>query len=346
MLIRVLFVLTAFIVTQNASSADVRIVATVNGEVISSIDVMNHIKFFSVISNTELNDENREALFQQSLDKLIEGMLFVDKAKKIGVVVDPEEVESRLQDALRESNVMKRLHDSGFDADSLKEHTMLSMIQEKVILRDVVPYITVNQQEIDDFKEQSRNKLITFFELAKVNDGEEVYLGLFSGADINSTLQSQLNMTKVGSTTPKLSIKLLDKFKVRAVKALDRFDFMQLKSNTAENLKSIQVQKNVACDTSSLDVDGVTLLKVTDFHSDNTFDNNAIYKALLGMNVNDESSVLRIGDEYSIILLCGVSEHTQTDSDIQHTIFMRKLGVQRDNYLKNLKLGNVIRRYV
>jgi parvulin-like peptidyl-prolyl isomerase len=130
-----------------------RIVAIVNDEIITEADVVAHVR--SILEEHDLPDPTQaESLEVQMmvLRNLIEQRLILQEAKKLGVIVGPEETAQRLE-ALRaragsEEQFQQRLAESSLTEEALREKIRDQLLVQRVIEAKVRSTIVVTPLEV------------------------------------------------------------------------------------------------------------------------------------------------------------------------------------------------------
>lgn len=139
----------------NAYDEDVGIVAVVNDEAISSIDVKNRLDVAVMSSGLQLTQDTKAKLFSQVLQLLIDERLNADEAKKLGISVSNEELDAAVA-SLEEKNHIKP---GGFDAFMkangvspavVKQQVKASLLRNKIISREIVPKAVVTDREVEE----------------------------------------------------------------------------------------------------------------------------------------------------------------------------------------------------
>ncbi len=77
-------------------NSSVRIVAVVNGDIISTEDIDNRVKAFIMINQIPVNDENKAVIYQRVLTSTIDEKLKVQDAEKNGINITEKEVDNAI----------------------------------------------------------------------------------------------------------------------------------------------------------------------------------------------------------------------------------------------------------
>ena len=131
------------------------IAALVNGEIISSQDMENRIKFLSFVSEIPVNNQTKQMLKTQALHSLVDEKIKRLEAKKQDVSVSKTELEDAVN-FFAESKNMKRdeleqmLKDKGVLPEYFKSQLELDMLWARMVKRNAGPEIVVRPQEIEN----------------------------------------------------------------------------------------------------------------------------------------------------------------------------------------------------
>ncbi|QLK52688.1 SurA N-terminal domain-containing protein [Ehrlichia ruminantium] len=181
--------------------ANVKMVAMVNGELISSLDLERYIaisKFFYHVDSDVAKDI--------ALDSLIDEYIWKQEAEKLKVVVSEQEI----LDAVNQLFVMKGSNhkenhnndfksyteQQGLDYDMLIQHVKSKLLWNKILMLKVVPYISVSNKEILDSQDTmlSPNGLNIFVHIQEIvlpvglsdNNVTDVIRSLHDGISIDN----------------------------------------------------------------------------------------------------------------------------------------------------------------
>ena len=108
---KILFLILALsLITTNICRAEtLKIIALVNGEIISSEDMQNRINAFLLNTNIPYNTQTKNMIAQKVLNGAIDEKIKLQEAAKNGIEIKPEEVKA----ALRQFNPQLNMYFSG-----------------------------------------------------------------------------------------------------------------------------------------------------------------------------------------------------------------------------------------
>ncbi len=154
----ILFCLTLLSSTAYASSA--RVVAVVNGEMISSYDLEQEIipVLFSMGINpkSEKNKAEIQRIEAEVLRKMVEEQVLLQEAAKQGIVVNDEFVEQELvarisSTKLSKEAFFKEAAKHGMTEKLMKEDIKTGMILQQLVSRNVMQKILVTEDEVVEY---------------------------------------------------------------------------------------------------------------------------------------------------------------------------------------------------
>lgn len=148
------------------ASGSVKIVAVVNGEIISSEDIQNRINAFLLSTKIPLNSQTKPMIVQKVLNATIDEKLKLQDANKIGIKMSKKEIDSAvdnfekgnkmpkgaLQQALAQANVSEEVFRTQMEAD-------LAWI--RVIRRRMSSDSEITQKEIETAINDAKQDLAT-----------------------------------------------------------------------------------------------------------------------------------------------------------------------------------------
>ena len=139
----------SFIWQANADS--VKIVALINGEIISSEDINNQTKIFMLNSPIPLNAETKNMIHKRVLSQTIEQKLKKQEAEKEGITVAPEELENQLKAWAKKNNTtIASIKSKGINKQTLEDNLNPEIAWVNLKRRKFYQNTTITQKEIDE----------------------------------------------------------------------------------------------------------------------------------------------------------------------------------------------------
>ena len=164
-LILTLALLTCFVVSA-VSAAPLKIVALVNGEIISSEDIQNRTNAFMMSTKIPYNAQTKNMIMQKVLNNAVDEKLKLQEAAKNGIAITDEEVSAQMRQFEKSNGIP-----SGQLNDILKEAKVSKATMQEQIKSDLAwvrlvrkKYYaegTPTQKEINAMLEEAKQDLNT-----------------------------------------------------------------------------------------------------------------------------------------------------------------------------------------
>ena len=158
LLIYLIFIYNAKeLLAQNNSEANnlLSIVAIVNDEPITMMDLDARIRLIIISSNLPNNLETRKNLSGQVLQSLISERLQHQEAKKLGIRVTNQEVENNIkfiekQNNMPENQLIETLFQNGVPKSALRIRLKSNLIMQKLLQNIIRPKVIINNNEVNN----------------------------------------------------------------------------------------------------------------------------------------------------------------------------------------------------
>ena len=150
---RLTFLIILFHSCLSTKDFEVKIIAKVNNEIITNIDLENRLKMAIYVSNLPNDQEIEERLRPRVLDSLIDETLKIQEANRLGVFVTNKEVIEHINRLEKRLNMeMNSLLDI-YKKKEIPEITILNQVRsqllwEKILYGIVIKNITVSEKNI------------------------------------------------------------------------------------------------------------------------------------------------------------------------------------------------------
>ncbi|MGE3770725.1 MAG: peptidylprolyl isomerase [Bdellovibrionales bacterium] len=130
------------------------IVATVNDDVITAIDLRERLALAFFTSNIEPTPENQQRLLPQVMRSLIDETLQKQEAERLGISVSPEEMKAASAKLANDNKIPADQLDEILKARGVPPRTLQAQIEaallwSKVIQRKLRPLVEVGDEEVD-----------------------------------------------------------------------------------------------------------------------------------------------------------------------------------------------------
>ena len=145
------------LLAQNNSESNnlLSIVAIVNDEPITMMDLDARIRLIIISSNLPNNLETRKNLSGQVLQSLISERLQHQEAKKLGIRVTNQEVENNIkfiekQNNMQENQLIETLFKNGVPKSALPIRLKSNLIMQKLLQNIIRPKVVINNNEVNN----------------------------------------------------------------------------------------------------------------------------------------------------------------------------------------------------
>ncbi len=168
------FICIAFLMASICFVAQVRdslaavqeIVAVVNEEVISASDLNKRMKLILASSGLPNNAEMRERMMPQVVDSLVNERVMLQAARKSGINVQPEEIESGFatiagQNNKKPAQFKNMIRKSGIDISTMSAQIESQVAWSKLVQARLRPRVIISERDVDDAHERIRSKVGT-----------------------------------------------------------------------------------------------------------------------------------------------------------------------------------------
>ena len=166
-----------------ANSFENKIIFKVNNEIITSLDILNELRYLQVI-NKEFNNIKKEEAFQISKNSLIREKIKEIEIKKIikEIEIEDKVLQNLILNYFKEfeiksiSEFEKYFLDRNIDPNEIKKKITLEILWNQLIYRKYQKNLKINKQKIlDDLKKNDKQSEFLLAEiLFNVNEGENL----------------------------------------------------------------------------------------------------------------------------------------------------------------------------
>jgi peptidyl-prolyl cis-trans isomerase SurA len=153
--------LACLLLVGHGAWAQQRIAAVVNDEVVSVQDLNDRLDLVMFTSSVEDTPEARQGLTPQVLRGLVEEALQRQEAERLGLRVEPQELDQALANIAERNNMdvpsMRRLlADAGVDFDTLVTQLRAQIAWVKIVNQQVRPRVNVTVDQLDLAVQEAR----------------------------------------------------------------------------------------------------------------------------------------------------------------------------------------------
>jgi peptidyl-prolyl cis-trans isomerase SurA len=190
-LFSLLAALSLFLPSQATAATTVdRIVATVNGEIITLSDLNNQIRALPQAQKASLSPET--SLERQVLDYMIEVELINQVARRDGLMVPETEVDGAIEmikteNGINDAQFRSSITQSGMSLADFRNNLKVEILKDKVVRYNIFRKVVVTDKEVNDFLSGQGPNLKSIY-IGGSNDSDKVRL-LFLSSSPNRSEQ-------------------------------------------------------------------------------------------------------------------------------------------------------------
>lgn len=184
----IFFLLFIFLVPGHANSSQLvnRIVAQVNGETITLLElqarVVNFLGMFQDIKIEELPEAQLEQAKRQVLDQMVNDILLRLEAEKYGIEVTDREIKNHIDRIISENNLSRKefenhLQNEGLTLDVYKKQTRDSILRQRILSLMVRRKVLVTADEIQSYYDDN---------ISQFQEDKKVHLKVIVMPDLES----------------------------------------------------------------------------------------------------------------------------------------------------------------
>lgn len=160
--ILIFIVFFSFAIYAHAKILD-KIVAIVNGEVITLYDLKKEIKKTSLAQDLNVSLNNKEVV-KQFLSDMINKILFKEEADKLGIKVSKYEVENQLKQIIKSSELTEQEFEDELKKEGLSIEEIKKSIEDNIKINKLISYmirskVVVTDEDIKKYFEDHNMKL-------------------------------------------------------------------------------------------------------------------------------------------------------------------------------------------
>lgn len=163
-----------------------KVVAVVNNEAITWSELYRAMEFELSRQMKALSDEQKREIFKENEEQFLESMidlrLQLQEAKKLGITVSEDDVNSAIEGikskyAMDEETFMDSLKKEGFSLDNYRERLREQIVIGRLVDREVRGRILITEDELNRQSAEGNNGLYRirqiFFRMPEGEDGKE-----------------------------------------------------------------------------------------------------------------------------------------------------------------------------
>ncbi|OAM05094.1 MAG: peptidylprolyl isomerase [Wolbachia endosymbiont of Dactylopius coccus] len=348
-------------------ATEIEIVADVNGEPISNLDIERRINFINSLLGTQ--KINQKEVKSQILRQLIDEIIIVSEAQKMNIELSNEELNNAVTLFLTQSlkleadEVDQYVKEHNIDLNTLKKQVKCQLLWNKIIEVGIVPLVNISDKEVDDVRKQKEKPdyLITFqeFVIPDQKMAEDLIKQLRSSNNPESSIKMSKATVNLSQLKGKLKdvlegleisdvagpvslsegysvIKVIDKVQLNHTMLKSTLKLKQVVVEGSESLLSNFKEQKVSCLNFDKLADDFKLPSVKEFEIKMRNLNPDLQILFSKTNMN-EIVELRENSTAKLMMLCDIKNNAMDIEAIKQEMYQQKIMIQSNLLLDNMR---------
>ncbi|WCR59439.1 MAG: Chaperone SurA [Wolbachia endosymbiont of Ctenocephalides felis wCfeF] len=371
---RKILILLLIILPIKLLAVEIEIIADVNGEPISNLDIEKRVNLINSLFHTQNGKELRLQILRQLIDEII----IINEAQRLNIKLSDEELNDAIVSFLTQSFKIKDneidqyIKEHNIDLDILKKQIKCQLLWGKVIETRIVPFINISDKEVNDAKGQIEKPdyLITFQEfMVPSQEGENVYNIAEDLAEklrnsnndfipeppikmrkatvnlnqLKGNLKSALEGLETGGIAGPVSlsegysiVKVIDKVQLDHALLESTLKLKQVVVKSSESSLDDLKEQKVNCLNFDKLADNLKLPNAKEFEI-KMRDLNPDLQALFSKTEVNEIVEFRENSTARLMMLCDIKSNTADTEAIKQQIYQQKIMIQSNLLLDDMR---------
>ncbi len=359
-------------------ATEIEIVADVNGEPISNLDIEKRINFINSLFGTQ--SVNQKEAKPQVLRELIDEIIIINEAQRLNIKLSNEELDNAIMLFLTQSFKLKAnevdqyIEKHNIDLGILRKQIKCQLLWGKIIEVRIVPFINISDKEVDDVKRQTEKPdyLITFQEFIIPDQKDKDVYGIAEDlvkklrnsdnpespikmrkATVNlSQLKGKLKSVLEGLETSDIAgpfsfsegysvIKVIDKVQLNHALLESTLKLKQIVVEGSESLLDNLKEQKVSCLNFDKLADNFKLPNAKEFGI-KMRDLNPDLQILFSKTSVNEIVELRENGTAKLMMLCDIKSNVAGIEAIKQKMYQQKIMIQSNLLLDDMRKNAAI----
>lgn len=359
-------------------ATEIEIVADVNGEPISNLDIEKRINFINSLFGTQ--SVNQKEAKPQVLRELIDEIIIINEAQRLNIKLSNEELDNAIMLFLTQSfkfkanEVDQYIEKHNIDLGILRKQIKCQLLWSKIIEVRIVPFINISDKEVDDVKRQTEKPdyLITFQEFIIPDQKDKDVYGIAEDlvkklrnsdnpespikmrkATVNlSQLKGKLKSVLEGLETSDIAgpfsfsegysvIKVIDKVQLNHALLESTLKLKQIVVEGSESLLDNLKEQKVSCLNFDKLADNFKLPNAKEFEI-KMRDLNPDLQILFSKTSVNEIVELRENGTAKLMMLCDIKSNVAGIEAIKQKMYQQKIMIQSNLLLDDMRKNAAI----
>ncbi|MDR2045845.1 MAG: SurA N-terminal domain-containing protein [Rickettsiales bacterium] len=354
-------------------ATEIEIVADVNGEPISNLDIEKRINFINSLFG--IQSVNQKEAKPQILRELIDEIIIINEAQRLSIKLSNEELDNAIilfltqSFKLKANEVDQYIKKHNIDLSILRKQIKCQLLWSKIIEVRIVPFINISDKEVDDVKRQTEKPdyLITFQEFIIPDQKDKDVYGIAEDlvkklrnsnnpespikmrkatvnlSQLKDKLKSVLERLEVGDIAGPVSfsgsysvIKVMDKVQLSYALLESTLKLKQIVVEGSESLLDNFKEQKVNCLNFDKLADDFKLPNVKEFEI-KMRDLNPDLQILFSKTSVNEIVELRENGIAKLIMLCDIKSNAADIEAIKQQMYQQKIMIQSNLLLDDMR---------
>ncbi|MCM1001107.1 MAG: SurA N-terminal domain-containing protein [Wolbachia endosymbiont of Melophagus ovinus] len=371
---RKILILLLIILPIKLLAVEIEIIADVNGEPISNLDIEKRVNLINSLFHTQNGKELRLQILRQLIDEII----IINEAQRLNIKLSDEELNDAVVSFLtqnfkiKDDGIDQYIKEHDIDLDILKKQIKCQLLWGKIIEMRIVPFINISNKEVNDAKGQIEKPdyLITFQEfIVPSQEGENVYSIAEDLAEklrnsnndfipeppikmrkatvnlnqLKGNLKSALEGLETGDIAGPVSlsegysiVKVIDKVQLDHALLESTLKLKQVVVKSSESSLDDLKEQKVNCLNFDKLADNLKLPNAKEFEI-KMRDLNPDLQALLSKTEVNEIVEFRENSTARLMMLCDIKSNTADTEAIKQQIYQQKVMIQSNLLLDDMR---------
>jgi hypothetical protein len=371
---RKILILLLIILPIKLLAVEIEIIADVNGEPISNLDIEKRINLINSLFHTQNGKELRLQILRQLIDEII----IINEAQRLNIKLSDEELNDAVVSFLTQSfkikddEIAQYIKEHDIDLDILKKQIKCQLLWGKIIEMRIVPFINISDKEVNDAKGQIEKPdyLITFQEFIVPSQKDENVYSIVEDlakklrnsnndfipeppikvrkATVNlnqlkGNLKSALEGLETGDIAGPVSlsegysiVKVIDKVQLDHALLESTLKLKQVVVKSSESSLDDLKEQKVNCLNFDKLADNLKLPNAKEFEI-KMRDLNPDLQALFSKTGVNEIVEFRENSTARLMMLCDIKSNTADTEAIKQQIYQQKIMIQSNLLLDDMR---------
>ncbi|MDR1139978.1 MAG: SurA N-terminal domain-containing protein [Rickettsiales bacterium] len=371
---RKILILLLIILPIKLLAVEIEIIADVNGEPISNLDIEKRVNLINSLFHTQNGKELRLQILRQLIDEII----IINEAQRLNIKLSNGELNDAVVSFLTQSFKIKDdeidqyIKEHDIDLNILKKQIKCQLLWGKIIETRIVPFINISDKEVNDAKGQIEKPdyLITFQEfIVPSQEDENVYSiaedlakklrnsdndfipeppikmckATVNLNQLKGNLKSALEGLETGDIAGPVSlsegysiVKVIDKVQLDHTLLESTLKLKQVVVKSSESSLDDLKEQKVNCLNFDKLADNLKLQNAKEFEI-KMRDLNPDLQALFSKTGVNEIVEFRENSTARLMMLCDIKSNTADTEAIKQQIYQQKIMIQSNLLLDDMR---------